>query len=402
MNILLVTPWRPSLTGGISTVVTRLTEEFQKKRHQVSVFVSDHDNRLTKIESLNGTPVYGMYLRSPVSPKHPARALFMCYAWFPLSMLQLILLARRLRLDAVIIQYPLPAMFYFGVLKALIGCSLLITYQGNDAHDLPLWTPQERRLVKFLLRKADIVSAVSRTLLSKVRHVLSDLQLVHSEFLPNGAPLDAITAANDVPLSSDLPSEYVFTAGHLIQRKGVDVIITALGIAKNRGVKLNLVVAGDGPDRESLVQLARQQAVSGQVLFLGNRSHEEVLRLMKSCLVFVLASRAEGMPLVIAEAMACGKAVIGSNVDGVPEIVQDGNTGVLVPPDDPKSLADALIRLCSDSALRDALSRQGKEWAFREYNWEVIAKRYIDLLEGCQSPTVPNDASRRGQCSSKV
>ena len=81
MNILLVTPWRPSLTGGISTVVTRLTEEFQKKNHQVSVFVSDRDNRLTKIESLNGTPVYGMYLRSPVSPKHPARALFMCYAW---------------------------------------------------------------------------------------------------------------------------------------------------------------------------------------------------------------------------------------------------------------------------------------------------------------------------------
>ena len=236
----------------------------------------------------------------------------------------------------------------------------------------------------------------------KLVRPLADLQLVHSEFLPNGAPLDAITAANDVPLSSDLPSEYVFTAGHLIQRKGVDVIITALGIAKNRGVKLNLVVAGDGPDRESLVQLARQQAVSGQVLFLGNRSHEEVLRLMKSCLVFVLASRAEGMPLVIAEAMACGKAVIGSNVDGVPEIVQDGNTGVLVPPDDPKSLADALIRLSSDSALRDALSRQGKEWAFREYNWEVIAKRYIDLLEGCQSPTVPNDASRRGQCSSKV
>ena len=399
MNILLVTPWRPSLTGGISTVVSRLADEFKKKNHHVSVFVTDHDNRLAQIESLNGTPVYGMYLRSPVSLEHPTRAVFMYYVWFPFSMLQLLMFARRLRLDAIIIQYPLPAMFYFGILKKLVGCSLLITYQGNDAHDLATWTPQEQRLVKFLLRKADIVLAVSRTLLSKVKHVLSDVHLFRSELLSNGAPLDAIVAVEDIRPSLDLPSEYIFTAGHLIHRKGVDIVITALGIAKERGVTLNLVVAGDGPDRESLVQLANQHNVSGQILFLGNRSHQEVLSLMKSCLVFVLASRAEGMPLVIAEAMACGKAVIGSNVDGVPEIVQDGKTGILVPSEDARSLADALIRLCSDRVLRDALSRQGKEWAFREYNWEVIAKRYIDLIEGCKPNTISKDFSERGRCS---
>ncbi|MDQ3233321.1 MAG: glycosyltransferase family 4 protein, partial [Pseudobdellovibrionaceae bacterium] len=104
-----------------------------------------------------------------------------------------------------------------------------------------------------------------------------------------------------------------------------------------------------------------------------------------SCLLFVLASRAEGMPLVIAEAMACGKAVVATNVDGIPEILQDGATGILVPTEDPVSLALALIKLYSDTAFRGALAKQGKEWAFREYNWEAIANRYLGLIEECRA-----------------
>ena len=91
------------------------------------------------------------------------------------------------------------------------------------------------------------------------------------------------------------------------------------------------------------------------------------------------------MPLVIAEAMACGRAVVASNVDGVPEIVQDGTTGLLVPTEDPASLALALIKLYSDTAFRDALAKQGKEWALREYNWEAIANRYLGLIEACRT-----------------
>ncbi|NGZ99097.1 MAG: glycogen synthase, partial [Nitrospira sp. WS110] len=88
--------------------------------------------------------------------------------------------------------------------------------------------------------------------------------------------------------------------------------------------------------------------------------------------------------LVIAEAMACGKAVVATDVDGVPEIVQDRSTGVLVPAEDPDALASALISLYSDPPFRDTLARQGKEWAFREYNWESIANRYLGLIEECR------------------
>ena len=383
---MLVTPWRPSLTGGISTVVDRLTGEFQKKGHTVTIFVADRENRLRQIETLDETPVYGMYLRSPVSSKHPFRAVLMCYLWFPMTALQLLWLAKRRRLDAILIQYPLPAMFYFGVLKRVFGGALFVTYQGNDAHDLSLWDPREQRLVRFLLEKADVVLGVSRTLLSKVESVLQGVHLRRIQLLPNGAPLDVIEAVEGGNSNPGLPPNYLLTAGHLIHRKGIDIVIASLQEAKQRGVHLYLVVAGDGPERDALVRQAFEQGVSDQVRFLGNQTHEQVLRLMKSCLAFVLASRAEGMPLVIAEAMACGKAVIASKVDGVPEIVQDGTTGILVPPEDPGVLASGLIRLCSDATFRETLAKRGKEWACREYNWEVIANRYLGLINECQVP----------------
>lgn len=383
MNIMLVTPWRPSLTGGVSTVVRRLMSEFRKQGHAITIFVADRENCLREIEILDGAAVYGMYLRSPVSSTHPMRAILMCYLWFPFTLLQLLWLARRQHVDAVVIQYPLPAMFYFGIVKRLYGGVLFVTYQGNDAHDLALWDPREQRLVRFLLEQADLVSAVSRTLLSKVESVLKSVHLRRRQLLPNGAPLDVIESVEQVEVDGDLPPNFLLTAGHLIHRKGIDVVISSLQEAKRRGVLLHLVVAGDGPERENLERQSRDQGVSNQVRFLGNQSQRQVLALMKSCLVFVLASRAEGMPLVIAEAMACGKAVVATDVDGVPEIVQDGVTGVLVPPDDPIALASGLIRVHSDDVLRCSLAGRGKEWACREYNWEVIATRYLGLIKQC-------------------
>lgn len=383
MNIMLVTPWRPSLTGGVSTVVRRLMSEFRKQGHAITIFVADRENCLREIEILDGAAVYGMYLRSPVSSTHPMRAILMCYLWFPFTLLQLLWLARRQHVDAVVIQYPLPAMFYFGIVKRLYGSVLFVTYQGNDAHDLALWDPREQRLVRFLLEQADLVSAVSRTLLSKVESVLKSVHLRRRQLLPNGAPLDVIESVEQVEVDGDLPPNFLLTAGHLIHRKGIDVVISSLQEAKRRGVLLHLVVAGDGPERENLERQSRDQGVSNQVRFLGNQSQRQVLALMKSCLVFVLASRAEGMPLVIAEAMACGKAVVATDVDGVPEIVQDGVTGVLVPPDDPIALASGLIRVHSDDVLRCSLAGRGKEWACREYNWEVIATRYLGLIKQC-------------------
>jgi glycosyltransferase involved in cell wall biosynthesis len=127
--------------------------------------------------------------------------------------------------------------------------------------------------------------------------------------------------------------------------------------------------------------LAETLEVSEQINFVGNLPHDRVLEHMRECLFFALASRAEGLPLVLAEAMACGKAVVATNVDGVPEIVQDGCTGILVEPDDPHALAEALVKLSGDHHQRAALASRAREQAVRKFRWQAIAAQYLNVFE---------------------
>ncbi|MBX3237318.1 MAG: glycosyltransferase family 4 protein [Nitrospiraceae bacterium] len=380
MNILLVTPWRPSTTGGISTVIASLGTEFEKLGHRVAVFVTDENNVVRQIESLQTIPVYGMYLRCPISREFPLLGFAKWLFAFPFTIWQLVRLVTQLQTDAIIVQYPLPNMFYFGLLTRLSGVRLVVTYNGNDAHDLGEWHRWERALVGFLLREADIVFGVSRTLLAKVQQAFPWFQTKRQSLMPNGAPLALIERVQPTQTEKLGHQEFALTAGHLIRRKGIDVIISALKLAKDAGVRVQMMIAGDGPEREALIWQAQELDVAGQIKFLGNRSQEEVLSLMKASAFFVLASRAEGMPLVVAEAMACGTAVVATEVDGIPDMVQQGSTGLLVPSEDPQALARAMVDLATQPSHRQELAARGKDWALKQYNWTVIAQRYLEHL----------------------
>jgi glycosyltransferase involved in cell wall biosynthesis len=384
MNILLVTPWRPSLTGGISTVVNQLRSEFCKKGHDVTVLVGNGRNILNKEKNADGKLVYEVYLRSPVSNERPIRAIVMCWIAYPFTIAQLLWLSWYRKVNAIIIQYPLPGMFYFALLKNICGLTLIVVYQGNDAHDLSKWDRRERKLINSLLQRADAVVAVSGNLLKKVREACPGLKFRREQLLPNGAPIDLVDQAEIELMKAHVPTDFAFTACHLIHRKGVDVLIEAIKIAKDWGTNIQLVIAGDGPEKENLLQLARTNNLAQQIKFIGDQSHLQILSLMKSCLFFVLSSRAEGMPLVIVEAMACGKSVVATDVDGVPEIVQNGVTGILVPADDCQLLAKGMVRLYSDSNYRKSLENKAKARAIREYSWESIADRYLELIEACK------------------
>ena len=379
MNILLVSPWSLTSTGGVTTAVRMLRQEFRRRGHQAVVLVANGPRSLGVVDDVSGTPVYALYLRQPHVPGAPIRGRLGFALYFPWTLYQLHRLLARHEIDAVIVQYPLPNAFYFGLLRRLARWRLVVTYQGNDAHDLTLWPAGDRRLVRTLLESADCVTGVSHTLLQKVAQVFTGLKLRNTTTIPNGAPVDRST--NAIPVGDlSLPPVYIVTVGHLIHRKGIDVLIRAVASARSRGHALNLVVVGDGPEHGALAKLAADCGIADRVHFIGNRSHSETLAVMQHALFFVLASRAEGLPLVIAEAMSCGKAVIASRVDGIPEIVQHGRTGLLVDVEDVDGLADGLGSLERDAELRQRLGLCGREWARREYNWETIAQRYLSLV----------------------
>ncbi len=143
----------------------------------------------------------------------------------------------------------------------------------------------------------------------------------------------------------------------LVRRKGLDVLLEALARAPLRDAPLTLWIAGEGPERSALEARAAALGLESRVRFLGRR--EDKADLLAACDLLVRPSRREGLGVAALEAMACGRAVVASRVGGLADAVVQGRTGLLVAPEDPDALADALARLTRDSELRARLGAAG-------------------------------------------
>jgi glycosyltransferase involved in cell wall biosynthesis len=171
--------------------------------------------------------------------------------------------------------------------------------------------------------------------------------------LPNPAP-----TVPDLPSRDELREELSLDgptlafAGRLGPQKALDVALAALAEVAD----VTLVVAGNGPDRDALERRAHDLGVDGRARFLGSVSRERVLRLFRAADASLLSSSWENLPHTVLEALAVGSPVIATAVGGVPEVVHDGENGLLVPARDPHALADAIRRFFADDALRARLA----------------------------------------------
>jgi glycosyltransferase involved in cell wall biosynthesis len=379
-RILIVSAFELTATGGVTSAVRALRDELTALGHEVSILIPADENRVTRLATEDGSRLFGFYMRLPFIEQQRVRSFagFLLHA--PRTLLSLRRFIEQNGIDIVAIHYPLPWMFYLGIVRRLTGCRLVVTYQGNDAHDLMAQTRADRRLIAGLLRRADAIVAVSRSLADAVSAAMPGLRRERIRIIPNGAA----ECRSRAPVAG-LPAQYIATVGHLIHRKGMDTLIDALSAAAHRGCTSSLVIVGDGPDRPALEERVRAAGLEARVFFAGTRSQEETSAIVQRSRFFVLASRAEGLPLVVVEAMSCRKAIVATNVDGVPEVVLPGVTGLLVPPDDPAALADTILELDSDDALRSRLAAGAFEHFRRGFTWRSIAQRYSELFESVTS-----------------
>ncbi|NIM20761.1 MAG: glycosyltransferase [Candidatus Latescibacteria bacterium] len=229
------------------------------------------------------------------------------------------------------------------------------------AHAWDIYVKGTELLLAEKMRAADRVITVSNHnhghLLSlggpgdKVKVVYQGLELERYRF-PEKAP-------REVPL--------IVAGGGLEPKKGVHIVLQALAELMMRGIRFEAEIFGDGPERLRLVQLALSLNLGTNVSFVGSMPHQGIIRLFQRADIFVMASiRArngsmEGLPNVLAEAMACGATVVASRLSGIPELVRDGVDGILVPAGDAIMLADSLVNLLLDNELRRRLSLNGRK-----------------------------------------
>jgi starch synthase (maltosyl-transferring) len=198
--------------------------------------------------------------------------------------------------------------------------------------------------------------------------------------IPNGIECDAPEpAAADRSVLSRFPAGPIaLFVGRLTRQKGVDVLLEAASVVVANQPDWSLAIVGDGPDRPMLEERVRNDpGLKSAVKFLGARS--DVGALLRAADLLVLPSRWEGMPNVVLEAMAAGRPVVATAVAGTSELVRSGETGWLVPPEDPGAVAGALIEAARDQPRAQLYSRQGRDRVAREYRVETMVERYERL-----------------------
>ena len=173
------------------------------------------------------------------------------------------------------------------------------------------------------------------------------------ETVLNGTIGTARRPAGTAPAPVTLAHPNVVTVAGMYVRKGIADLIEATALVRERVPAVTTYLLGDGPDRAHFEQLARDRGLGGSVVFLGFRSDAELV--MKQADVFVLASHADPNPLVIPEARAAGLPIVATRVDGIPESLDGGKAGLLVPPRAPDALANAIAGLLLDPEQRDRL-----------------------------------------------
>lgn len=226
-----------------------------------------------------------------------------------------------------------------------------------------------------LLRRAFQVTAASKA-------SLEDALLLFPEIKKRSSVVSNGISRFEPAVVADAPGKgtYILCASRLAPYKGLDILLMAFAQLKDKGHQLSLVLCGRDQMKGGLVRFARALGLEKEVRFMGGLPHAQVRRLMEDCLFFALPSRRENVGLALLEAMAAGKPVVASAAGGVPEIVTDGQDGLLVPPGDVEALAKAMAKLASDGGLRERLGLRARQRS-RAYDWGRAARAYLDLYE---------------------
>jgi colanic acid/amylovoran biosynthesis glycosyltransferase len=274
-------------------------------------------------------------------------------------------------------SHPAAAAF---VIHRLTGIPYSFTAHGSDLH-------RDRHMLCEKTAEASFVVTISHYNQQIFADTCGEQVLPKVKVIRSG--IDTQAFQPQVRTQHDSQTAHPLTIvciGTLHEVKGQTYLIEACRLLRDKGIEFMCTFVGEGPDRDSLAAQAASANLDGDVVFFGQKTRQEVIALLREADVLAAPSvpsrdnRREGIPVVLMEAMGSGVAVVASHLSGIPELVENEKTGLLVSPGDPGALADALERLYRDPALRDRLGRNGREKVLREFDLDANAAALIQCL----------------------
>ncbi len=300
-------------------------------------------------------------------------------------------LHRKHHFDVIHAFWLLPNGFTGTVVSRLCQVPLMIALRGSDIF-ISKQNSVFRAMARWTLKQATMVTSVTPTFFPDLEAF--GVPKEKRRLIPNGshpslfpAPPHSQLGALRQQLSIPEADLVVFALGRIVLKKGFDILIQALPLVKEKIPNVTLIIGGDGTDLSRLKIMAKDLGVSDSVRFPGTISRADVPTYFHLCDIFTLPAvfdpkgNVDGCPNVILEAMACGKPVVASGISGIPIVVKDGETGILVEEKDITQLAAALVALLTDKPKREQLGAAGQQRILNELTWDKVIEQIKDVYQ---------------------
>ena len=362
VKIVMLAPYLYEM-GGVTMHIRKLAKYLSDRSDiNLDIITLGNKNQLIKKDNLN---------------IHIVKKWFFYFFSFPIS----ILLLRRkiMKINPDIVHAQLTGAPY-STATALVRKKypVLLTVHGIVAKEIKYQSGFLFVLYKLVHKPNEryVVSKIPNiiTVAPKVRDIIGRMTNSKIHVIPNG--VDFTDVQNAQPKSIEHPS--ILFVGGLLKIKGVDILLKAIPIIKEKIPNIQLFIGGLGPQENELKKLVKDLNIEKNVKFLGFISGGDKYSWYESVDVCVFPSRYDSGPVVLPEAMACGKPIIASNVGGISFMVENGKNGLLFKSENVEDLADKIVTVLKDEKLREKMGDAGRE-KVKEFTWERIAEQTVEV-----------------------
>ena len=375
-GILLVSPWFAE-PGGVTTVVRQQARYLIEAGYRPILLLPNGEDTRPPA----GGPdleIIGIEIPSPVVAGRPVRSRLGFVKNLPFALVRLMKLFADRDIQVVNIHYPEPHHVVFALLKYLRAFRLVVSPHGTDLLPGGALAGRHPASLRLVLQGADAIVVPSadfgRRLVASMPALRRTITVV-----PHGI---AGRPRSEAVVAPPLPDRFIVCAGALRAVKGQDLMVRAFVDVARAVPDCHLVLVGEGALRADLETLARASNLQDRIHLLGEQDHAATLAVIARAELVVLPSRMESFGVVLLEAMVHGKAVVATRVGGVPEVVRDGETGLLVASEAPAELAKGIVSLLGDPDRRRRMGDAGLRVAHDAFSHERASEAYRRVLLG--------------------
>ena len=290
----------------------------------------------------------------------------------------LLLVIKKTQPEIIHAHWIFPQGFIASLMKIFFGIPVVVTAHGSDISGLQHYFFMVAK--RFTLRESSRVTVVSSELREKI---IQEILPVHVDVIPMGVSSNIFSPGNRdevIKEKYDIQGNVILYVGRLSEKKGVHYLIDAMSLILNEFPDSKLLIVGNGEFEAELQKRVQNFGLQNNIVFVGGLPNEQLPVYYASVDIFVSPSLEEGLGLTFVEAAMSGCLLIGTDVGGIRDIIEDCQTGFLVPEKDSIAIAEKIIYAWNNPDEIKTIVTQARENCISKFDWHVISQQYTNLL----------------------